>query len=209
VFRGYNNPNVRIIIMPKTINHEIHKEEILTRCLPLFADKGYASVSIREIGKELGISTGALYHYFATKEELFTSMVQNAVLRNSQEIHQLKNTSNEPEALAEYIAQNENHYFQMLLLAVDVKRHHLDSSELSALLVESWESYKRALNRFFMLEEDSEFGNTFLSYLVGALFLKDPKTSSSIHYWKERINSFSKISEESNILKSSTLESVR
>jgi AcrR family transcriptional regulator len=47
--------------------------------LLLFAHNGLAATNIAGIAKEAGISTGLLYHYFASKEVLFYELVSRAV----------------------------------------------------------------------------------------------------------------------------------
>jgi TetR/AcrR family transcriptional regulator, transcriptional repressor for nem operon len=47
------------------------KEHILKTSLLLFLQKSYRDVTMREIVEKTGLSKGAFYHYFASKEELF------------------------------------------------------------------------------------------------------------------------------------------
>lgn len=51
------------------------KEETLAKIMPaarqLFADKGYAQTTFKDVGKKVGISHAALYTYFASKKELY------------------------------------------------------------------------------------------------------------------------------------------
>ncbi|MCG5062064.1 MAG: TetR/AcrR family transcriptional regulator [Limnoraphis sp. WC205] len=62
--------------MPKVVDADQYRKELLYQCFDLFAEKGYANVTTRQISKELGISTGALYHYFPSKESLFEQLVE-------------------------------------------------------------------------------------------------------------------------------------
>ena len=48
---------------------------ILDAARGLFIDKQYADVSLREITEIAGVTKGALYHHFATKEELYLEMI--------------------------------------------------------------------------------------------------------------------------------------
>ncbi|MEO0361247.1 MAG: TetR/AcrR family transcriptional regulator [Pseudomonadota bacterium] len=43
--------------------------------LALFARRGYAAVSMREIASEVGVGAGALYNHFATKQELLADLM--------------------------------------------------------------------------------------------------------------------------------------
>ena len=47
------------------------KEHILKTSLLLFLQKSYRDVTLREIVEKTGLSKGAFYHYFTSKEELF------------------------------------------------------------------------------------------------------------------------------------------
>ncbi|MCR4686506.1 MAG: TetR/AcrR family transcriptional regulator [Lachnospiraceae bacterium] len=51
-------------------------KEKLTKCAKKeFIEKGYIKASLRNICKEAGVTTGALYFFFKDKEELFDSVV--------------------------------------------------------------------------------------------------------------------------------------
>jgi len=69
---------------PKTANqNEIIRQQstkkILEAAFVLFARKGYESTSIAQISKEAGVSKGLLYNYFQSKEDLLTTLVNNAI----------------------------------------------------------------------------------------------------------------------------------
>src|SRR5256885_17236358 len=49
---------------------DARREEILAAAVKLFARKGMQSATMAEIAEEAGISAGAIYRYFANKEEL-------------------------------------------------------------------------------------------------------------------------------------------
>lgn len=56
------------------------KSYILETCFRLFLRKSFKEVTMKEIVKETGISKGAFYHYFPTKEHLFNEMVDTYYL---------------------------------------------------------------------------------------------------------------------------------
>jgi AcrR family transcriptional regulator len=45
----------------------------------LFAERGYAEVSVSELAQRSGVTTGALYHQFGSKEGLFTAIYTELV----------------------------------------------------------------------------------------------------------------------------------
>jgi AcrR family transcriptional regulator len=44
----------------------------------LIADKGVADLSLREVSREMGMVSSALYRYFATRDELLTALIYDA-----------------------------------------------------------------------------------------------------------------------------------
>ena len=51
------------------------RELILDTALHLFTDRGYFNTSIRDIQKEATVSTGSIYHHFATKEAIAKALL--------------------------------------------------------------------------------------------------------------------------------------
>jgi AcrR family transcriptional regulator len=52
---------------------------ILDASRRLFIEKQYADVSLREITEVAGVTKGALYHHFATKEDLYLQMIHRCL----------------------------------------------------------------------------------------------------------------------------------
>jgi AcrR family transcriptional regulator len=66
--------------MPKVVPE--YKEEAKSRILEaankVFAEKGYHEATMEDIAKQLGVSIGAIYLYFPSKEDLFEAMCKTA-----------------------------------------------------------------------------------------------------------------------------------
>ena len=56
--------------------NEETKAKIEKAALDEFMEKGFANASLRQIVKNAGLTTGAFYKYFPTKEDLFASLVE-------------------------------------------------------------------------------------------------------------------------------------
>ena len=67
------------------------REKILCAAVTLFAEKGLAGTSAKDIAKEADISIGLMYHYYKTKDEVYEAVVDTAFL----EITEMRNTLNE------------------------------------------------------------------------------------------------------------------
>ncbi len=53
--------------------------EITAAAFAVFSEKGFAAARLDEIAQRAGVSKGALYLYFETKEDLFRAVVRDAV----------------------------------------------------------------------------------------------------------------------------------
>jgi AcrR family transcriptional regulator len=109
--------------MPKVVDHDQYRQLLLTKSFPLFADRGYASISMRQLAQELAVSTGTLYHYFANKQEIFEQMM---MLRLSQslglfqeQLAEIDSCSEKIQIIFSYLGQTEPEFFQELMLYVE------------------------------------------------------------------------------------------
>ena len=59
-------------------------ERILLTSLELFAQKGYAAASVSDIAGALGITKGALYRHFRSKEAIFEAILARMEARDAQ-----------------------------------------------------------------------------------------------------------------------------
>ncbi|MEB2301713.1 TetR/AcrR family transcriptional regulator [Lysinibacillus xylanilyticus] len=57
---------------------DARKEQILQAALIVFARRGMVATKISDIAKEAGLSHGLVYHYFDSKEEIFSMLVKKA-----------------------------------------------------------------------------------------------------------------------------------
>jgi AcrR family transcriptional regulator len=58
---------------------EARHQEILDAALAVFAEKGFSAARMQEIAKRAAISSGTLYLYFTSKEEIFKSLVAESI----------------------------------------------------------------------------------------------------------------------------------
>ena len=53
---------------------EATRDQLITTGRRLFAEKGFAATSIEELVRAAGVTRGAMYHHFGSKEELFEAV---------------------------------------------------------------------------------------------------------------------------------------
>lgn len=64
--------------------------KILDTAERLFIEKGYERASLQEIIDETGLSKGAIYHHFASKEDIFYSVCDRIGRRNGEVLSQVR-----------------------------------------------------------------------------------------------------------------------
>ena len=70
------------------------KDKLLVSAKQEFMEKGYMQASLRNICKNAGVTTGALYFFFQDKESLFASLVEGPLNK----LHEVMNHHYEEEA---------------------------------------------------------------------------------------------------------------
>lgn len=60
---------------PKVV--EDRREQILDAAMHVFAEKGFARATNKDVAREAGITPGLIYHYFESKEALLMAIVEN------------------------------------------------------------------------------------------------------------------------------------
>jgi AcrR family transcriptional regulator len=57
-------------------------DEIVAAALEVFSEKGFAAARLEDIAAQAGVSKGAIYLYFATKQDIFRAVVEQGVAPN-------------------------------------------------------------------------------------------------------------------------------
>ena len=98
--------------MPKIVDSQQYRQELLSKCFDLFANRGYANVTTRQIAKELGVSTGTLYHYFPSKQALFEQLVEQVSWQDFEILKKVDKNQSIPDriiALGELLLENKEY----------------------------------------------------------------------------------------------------
>lgn len=73
-------------IMPKLVNHEARRNLIVETTWRIIARQGFQSTTMREISTEMGLTHGALNHYFASKDDLLLASYEYVFDRTNKRI---------------------------------------------------------------------------------------------------------------------------
>jgi AcrR family transcriptional regulator len=159
--------------MPKIVDRELYRKELLNKSFDLFAEKGYASITMRQIAEGLGVSTGTLYHYFPSKQALFEQLAEEIAEQDvSMGIAALegKQTRQEKfEALGEYLAANEDYFVKWTQILIDFYKHK-DSQEIQnqEAMKRTNERYQKAIHEVLDIDDPKVvvFIYTFIDGLI-------------------------------------------
>ncbi|MBU2488017.1 MAG: TetR/AcrR family transcriptional regulator [Proteobacteria bacterium] len=157
--------------MPKIVDHEQYRGELLEKCFHLFSEKGFSNVSMREIAREAGVSTGALYHYFPNKHAILEQMFLYVGQRDVAEaVARTAVTGSFEDRLViffEFFLERESSFQSLLLLSIDFIRNY-DSPD-SERLVHQWANfYLQSMQRY--LEIPEAIAMTIGIYLNGLVY---------------------------------------
>lgn len=73
------------VIMRRTKEEaEITKQNIMAAGLEVFSQKGYKSTRVEDIAKQANVTTGAIYHHFGGKSDLFLALVEKSEKKANQ-----------------------------------------------------------------------------------------------------------------------------
>ncbi len=133
--------------MPKIVDRDEYRRELLLRCRDLFSKKGYAGITMREIARKLKVSTGTLYHYFPTKQAIFKQIFAQEMTMDAAEaisgIREHFTRRERLETVSDHWEDKRDYYHNIVLLAVDFFRSQED--DVSQKVLDEYSRYYREI----------------------------------------------------------------
>ena len=169
--------------MPKIVDREQYRKQLLTQSFELFAEIGYGKITMRQLAQKLGISTGTLYHYFPSKEAIFLQLVEELAQRDiSNFMIQAESVPldirSRVGAILDFTKENLDYFAKQLMIFLDYYQQQsgcLDSRQdpLQQEYIDVFERLDRetivAINDF--LQVDNLAIGTFILTFVNGLLL--------------------------------------
>lgn len=156
--------------MPKIVDHDRRRGELLDASLALFSVHGYAGLGMRTLAAELSVSTGTLYHYFPNKSALFEAMLSrlaNAdVVGVIERIETGMSRAKKLELVVDFVVFSAAAIREIIDVLIDYRR--TVGSEGDALVSSVLEVYRRSL-AVHLLDGDEERADEVLSVVIGVL----------------------------------------
>lgn len=157
--------------MPKIVNHDEYRQELLEKSFQLFTHKGYTNVSMKEIAEEIGVSTGTLYHYFSSKEKILAEMISSIGLQNTEEyINRTKaveSIRDRFDMIVDFWKEKGELYEKILLLGFDMYRN-TDIEQWKPIYAVFAERYTAGMSE--RLNISRRFARSIFIYFLGLSF---------------------------------------
>ncbi|WP_423802535.1 TetR/AcrR family transcriptional regulator [Neobacillus sp. SAB-20_R2A] len=83
--------------MPKVGMEDIRKEQVIEAAKNCIISKGLSNLSMKDIAEEAGISTGIIYHYFKSKEDLLMQVLKVSFRRSHEKVMETVEPLQNPE----------------------------------------------------------------------------------------------------------------
>ena len=158
----------------------VGKQKILDTAEVLFTERGFKSVSIRDIAQACGVTNAALYYHFENKAALFSEVLDNHVARLSDYMRQAALEENETRAklnatLSRYATLAAHRRSPMFLLrhkseGIDkdkVHQHHSDLMQVILMPIEEILEQAIEAGELSSLPEDYSAASLLLGMLHG------------------------------------------
>lgn len=129
------------------------RDEVLTAAAEVFRRKGFSGTSVTDIATHLGVNQSNVYYYFGKKEEIFLTLVQQAVEYNVAEAEAAAASKasavDRLERVVVSLADSyDRHYpFMHLYVQEDVRRLATPGSEADTYLKECARRYEAAVRK--------------------------------------------------------------
>jgi AcrR family transcriptional regulator len=168
--------------MPKIVDTEQYRKELLRKSFDLLAQNGYAKVTTRQLSQALGISTGALYHYFPSKKVLFEQLVEEMGRQDGfaiqQQVAGVATLEERLMLLGQFLIENETYFVKQTAIWTDFCMH-ADAHEVNsnAVFQQVDQSYRQAIATALGLQDGKVV--QFIWTLVNGLLLEQVGGHSS------------------------------
>jgi len=157
--------------MPKIVNRDAYRDELLSGCFSVFARYGYDKVTMRKIAQVLGVSTGTLYHYFPNKQAIIKALFDWVMRTNIGDafnrMHDIDDIYKRIDIASGFWKEYGEYYQKVMLLAFDLWRNST-KDESQPVFMSFSRYYRDAMVRIFEISED--FSELLFIIFLGSVF---------------------------------------
>ena len=126
-------------------------DEFLATALNLFAERNFASVTIKDIAYALGVNTALIYYYFDSKTDLFRATIEHAVARAFENVGALDEKNTDPASFITAWLENHVSKFaeihRFVKIALDFRSAHEGDPEIAKAIALFYDEERKMLSR--------------------------------------------------------------
>ncbi|MGB6968046.1 MAG: TetR/AcrR family transcriptional regulator [Methyloceanibacter sp.] len=126
-------------------------DEFLSTALDLFAERNFASVTIKDIAQALGVNTALIYYYFDSKTDLFRATIEHAVGRAFENVRALADKSADPPSIIAAWLENHVHKYaeihRFVKIALDFRGAHEGDPKIAAAIEGFYDEERKLLSK--------------------------------------------------------------
>ena len=130
---------------------EITKQNLLSAALEVFSRKGYTATRVEDVARQANLSTGAIYHHFGGKSDLYIALVEkNSAKANRLAQQSIEEGGSPATTLTRLLvrmfqfAEEDSEYRAVIELSLNKTEAVSDLASINAQILES----RRQLARF-------------------------------------------------------------
>ena len=160
------------IALPADVSPEGPKAGILNVALRLFAERGYAGASMRDIAAAIGLKPASLYAHYASKEQMLAQLI---TLGHEEHLHYVRQalSDSKPTAEARLCAWVGGHVrfhaeFPMLAMLVNHELHALSAEQVAPALKLREQATELMMDIITRGQAEGDFSSDFDCWLAGA-----------------------------------------
>jgi AcrR family transcriptional regulator len=159
--------------MPKIVDHDQYRKELLGKSFHLFAQHGYSAITMRQLAEGLGVSTGTLYHYFPSKQAIFEQMilerVENSIRTFDANLAHLPNFKAKLIAVFQYFDHEEKEATDELLLYVEFHQHQQREGQTNNIIQQIYQRISQEATHLLGIRDETLL--QFLFSIIDGLLL--------------------------------------
>ena len=153
------------------------KDNIKKATAELLAEKGYASISTRDIVKRADTALGQLTYYYKTKDALILEVIDEIIEDFISEIEQIADTSNNKiEDLRKYLNNIIDDDYMKSRIIIDIISQSLYNNALSTKANEMINKMSNIFKKVIIeenIEIDEAKSESYINYFLGTIIRKN------------------------------------
>lgn len=126
-------------------------DKFLAAALNLFAERNFASVTIKDIARALDVNTALLYYYFHSKTDLFRATIERAVTHAFEHVRSVVDQSDDPaKVIAAWLESHVNRFAEIhrfVKIALDFRSAHECDPDIASAIERFYDEECKLLSK--------------------------------------------------------------